>query len=221
MALVVYILVILGTFSSVLSTFGEECEPYYKNGQYQWKKTCFFSEHCCGNCTNRFCCSSHFMQFTKDEQKRCKTTEFDEHSILNRNMVMFGVLMSAVVLSLLLILCCVCPCCCLYKKYHKPQPVVAATNPMTLVTTTQYPQSPISTQQHPGYYPSNKQHPGHYSFNQQHLGYQTPAPYGGQPMPSATQQGPVNTEAPPAYWDDDGPGEYPINYGVAAFTPGQ
>ncbi|XP_063072133.1 protein shisa-5-like [Engraulis encrasicolus] len=235
MALVVYVLVLLGTFQSISA--GDDCEAYYKNGAYQRKETCFYPDHCCGTCTNRYCCSSYVSAFTKNKQKQCnRGLNIDEHFTFTSNSasktVIISVIIPAVIIFILLvIICCVCPCCCCYQMCRKPRPVVAATTHTTVVNT-QYLQNPAPTQQHPGYYPvnqqqpaynpGNQQHPGYYPGNQQ-PGYGTPAPYGGQPMASAAPQGPANMAfgAPPSYQDVAGPGGYPVNYSGAAFTPGQ
>ncbi|XP_063072134.1 protein shisa-5-like [Engraulis encrasicolus] len=224
MALVVYALVLLGTFQSISA--GDDCEAYNALGGYHSKQYCY-DKHCCGTCNIRICCGVAAMELTKYEQRQC----VDEHFASGRMIVIVGTIIPVVIFILLVIICCVCPCCCCYQMCRKPRPVVAATTHTTVVNT-QYLQNPAPTQQHPGYYPvnqqqqaynpGNQQQPGYYPSNQQ-PGYGTPAPYGGQPMASAAPQGPPNMAfgAPPSYQDVAGAGGYPVNYSGAAFPPGQ
>ncbi|XP_063072135.1 protein shisa-5-like [Engraulis encrasicolus] len=210
MALVVYILVLLGTLQSVSVSAGEDCEPFYKNGRYQWKQSCPSKEHCCGSCDYRFCCSSLLNWLSEHEQERCDNNNNDFNSDFGRDPglpTFFKILIPLFVIFFVVILIYLC-----YKKCNSPTPVVATTTHTTVVASTQYPSNPTTVHQHPGFYPGNQQ-----------PGYGTPAPYGGQPMPSVEPQGPANTAfgPPPSYQDVAGAGGYPVNYGGAAFPPGQ
>ncbi|XP_063072139.1 uncharacterized protein LOC134462844 [Engraulis encrasicolus] len=124
-------------------------------------------------------------------------------------------------LFFILVLVIMIRACC--RICRPPTSAVATTTHASVVASTQYPQNHTPTQQYSGYYPGNHQHPAYNPGNQQQPGYGTPAPYGGQTMPSVEPQGPANMAfgPPPSSWDVAGPGGYAVNYSGAAFPPGQ
>ncbi|KAL2091523.1 hypothetical protein ACEWY4_013786 [Coilia grayii] len=205
MALVIYVLVFFGTLLSVSAD--DDCQAYYKNGQYQHSRSCFFDGFCCGTCNDRYCCSSRLKRLTEEQQDVC----YNDDEVYSVKYVEVSVIIASAFIAIMTVICCcVCPCCCLYKMCRKPRPVIATTTHTTTVVTTPYPQNTAPAQQYPGYHPVAPQ-----------PGYGTPLGYGAQPMPSAPHQGQATAFGPPPpYQDIAGPG-YPVNYGGAAFTPGQ
>ncbi|XP_041944951.1 protein shisa-5 isoform X1 [Alosa sapidissima] len=204
MALVVYVLVFLGTVLTISA--GDDCNGYNDGLTYHNSLNCNYKEFCCGTCDNRYCCSQYIQRFSEDAQDACKIFSSPINTIKISGIV------SVIVIIIIFISCCVCPCCCLYKLCRKPRPVVATTTHTTTVVTTPYPQNTTPAQQYPGYQPVAPQ-----------PGYGTPAGYGGQSMPSAPYQGQSYTVGPPPpYQESTGPGPgYPVNYSQAAYTPGQ
>ncbi|XP_042605724.1 protein shisa-5-like isoform X2 [Cyprinus carpio] len=109
--LAVLLLLSAGLFM-VKASFGEECKSYYTiYNEYKPGFTCFF-QHCCGNCDNRYCCSSEYFKLTESVQSFCAII----------TLIVVGVVFHIIVI----IICCCCPCCCIYKMCRKPRPVAGA-----------------------------------------------------------------------------------------------
>ncbi|XP_042605723.1 protein shisa-5-like isoform X1 [Cyprinus carpio] len=110
--LAVLLLLSAGLFM-VKASFGEECKSYYTiYNEYKPGFTCFF-QHCCGNCDNRYCCSSEYFKLTESVQSFCA---------IRITLIVVGVVFHIIVI----IICCCCPCCCIYKMCRKPRPVAGA-----------------------------------------------------------------------------------------------
>ncbi|XP_062400736.1 protein shisa-5 [Sardina pilchardus] len=209
MALVVHVLVFLGTFLTISAD--RDCKGYNDGFTYHSSRDCYHIDFCCGTCNSRYCCSDPSDRLSEDDQDQCET--YAGFSGVSNTIQITGIT-AAIITIIIFISCCVCPCCCLYKLCRKPRPVIATTTHTTTVVTSPYPQNTTPAQQYPGYQPVAPQ-----------PGYGTPAGYGGQSMPSAPYQGqPYAAGPPPPYQESAGPGPgpgYPVNYSQAAFSPGQ
>uniref|UniRef100_A0A8C1M386 Si:dkey-42i9.7 n=1 Tax=Cyprinus carpio TaxID=7962 RepID=A0A8C1M386_CYPCA len=75
----------------------KECKSYYTiYNEYKPGFMCFF-QHCCGNCDNRYCCSSEYFKLTESVQSFCAII----------TLIVVGVVFHIIVI----IICCCCPCC--------------------------------------------------------------------------------------------------------------
>ncbi|XP_073700774.1 protein shisa-4-like [Garra rufa] len=179
----------------VKAGFGEDCESYNTiNGDYRPGFKCLL-QYCCGNCDNRYCCSTESLRLSEEVLTLC--------AIRNSNPVYIILVILGVVFNIVLFaICCCCPCCCIYKMCRRRRPV--AGTQVTAVTNMQCVQQQSSMQagQYPQYQPVPPQ-----------------AGYGGQPMQMGPYQGqPYAPGPPPSYQVAPSPG-YPTNQG--AYDEGQ
>ncbi|XP_077082179.1 protein shisa-5-like [Siphateles boraxobius] len=182
----VLLLVSAGLFTVGFGDDDNYCFAYFTSDhEYKPSINChrvlgLVSQHCCGDCDNRFCCPFNDLKLTAPEQFVCNIQNSD---VL---IIVLGII-GTVVTCIVFIACCCCPCCCMYNMCRKPRPVAGAH--ITTVMNTQSIQQQQQQQpvmqpaQYPAYQPVPTQ-PG----------------YGAQPMQTGPYPGqPYAPGPPPSY----------------------
>ncbi|RXN15543.1 shisa-5-like protein [Labeo rohita] len=93
---------------------GYDCLGYFdRNGDYTPPKNCGWLEHCCGTCSNRYCCSNMFDWLSPYEQNFCS---FHKGAAIGMGVMGFVIFVTVIIV---IIVCCFWPRCYFYKKFRQ------------------------------------------------------------------------------------------------------
>ncbi|XP_077583452.1 protein shisa-5-like [Stigmatopora nigra] len=193
------ILIFLTSGVIITTTWADDCSSYWDGSSIHHDGRQCGSMHCCGTCSNRYCCLQKTRQLTQEHQELCgDMPRFEKYT---RPAIIVGSIVGVVlpiIFCVGLITCFVAPCCFLYKKCRKRR----NSNQHQTVTTTfiAVPAQPVSPPQQPPSQPGYQPVP-------------VPPHYGGPIMPSAPMGPPpyIGTVYPPGVLPPDQDSQPPYN----------